>query len=66
MNDRYTRITVPLSKDEFQALQKSAQQDYRDPREQARYLLRSILLIDQFANANDDVKIRQDSHAVAA
>jgi hypothetical protein len=55
MNDRYTRITVPLSKDEFEALQTAAQIEYRHPREQARYLLRSLLLGEQTAeNKNGD------------
>lgn len=47
MNDKYTRITVPLSKEEFEALRTAAQTDYRHPREQARYLLRIILLGEQ-------------------
>ena len=56
MTDRYTRITVPLSKEEFEALQDSAQQDYRHPREQARYLLRSLLLNNHSTNANSDAQ----------
>lgn len=52
MSDQYTRITVPLSKQEFTALQASAQQEYRHPRDQARFLLRSILLRDQSTNDN--------------
>ncbi len=43
MSDRYTRITVPLSKEEFEALRDSAQLDYRHPREQARFILRGAL-----------------------
>lgn len=43
-NDRYTRITVPLSQVEFEALKASAQRDYRHPRDQARYLLHLVLL----------------------
>lgn len=39
----YTRITVPLGKDEFQALRESSDREYRHPREQARYLLRLAL-----------------------
>ena len=40
----HTRITVPLSKQEFEALYQSARTDYRHPREQARYILRLALL----------------------
>lgn len=60
MNDRYTRITVPLSKDEFEALRTAAQTDYRHPREQARYLLRSILLGESSAEMNN----RRDAKAL--
>lgn len=64
MPDRYTRITVPLSQDEFEALRESAQQDYRHPREQARFLLRSLLLrtSSQAANKNSDVPTYQGQH----
>ena len=41
------RITVPLSVDEFDALVKSAQSDYRHPRDQARHILRSALLTER-------------------
>lgn len=43
----HTRITVPLSKQEFEALYQSARTDYRHPREQARYILRLALLGEQ-------------------
>ena len=39
-----TRITVPLSQPERAALFASAQNAFRDPRAQARYLLRLVLL----------------------
>jgi len=39
----FTRITVPLGKDEFHALREMSDRDYRQPREQARYLLRCAL-----------------------
>lgn len=42
----FTRITVPLGKDEFQALRENADREYRHPREQARYLLRLALGLD--------------------
>lgn len=41
--DEYTRIYLPLSKAEFKALQDRARQDYRHPREQARFILRGAL-----------------------
>lgn len=44
MENRYTRITVPLSQDEFIALAQAAQCDLRHPRDQARFLLRSALM----------------------
>ena len=42
----FTRITVPLGKDEFFALRENADREYRHPREQARYLLRLALGLD--------------------
>ena len=42
----YKRIYIPLGKDEFAALQRCAQSSYRHPRDQARYILRSVLLGD--------------------
>lgn len=47
MSDQYTRITVPLSHDEFCALRERAEIEYRHPREQARYILRAVLLGEQ-------------------
>ncbi len=41
-----TRVAIPLSKDEFLALQERASQEYRHPRDQARYLLRAALGLD--------------------
>ena len=43
----HTRITVPLSRQEFEALYQAAIIDYRHPREQARFILRSVLIGDQ-------------------
>ena len=40
----YTRITVDLSQDEFTALRDAALKEYRHPREQARWLLRQLLV----------------------
>jgi hypothetical protein len=59
VSDQYTRITVPLSREEFSALQASAQQEYRHPRDQARFLLRSILLRDDSINNNTVALIDQ-------
>ena len=42
MQERF-RVTVPLSKQEFVALSLAAQGDYRNPRDQARYMLRAAL-----------------------
>lgn len=39
----FTRITVPLSKDEFCRLRDIAMQEYRHPRDHARWLLRNAL-----------------------
>lgn len=39
-----TRITVPLSHEEAQAIIKMAETQYRHPREQARFLLREALI----------------------
>lgn len=42
MNE-FRRITVPLGRDEWEKLRILAAQDYRHPREQARYILRGAL-----------------------
>jgi hypothetical protein len=41
---RYTRITVPLGEDEHYALLKAAMSNYRHPRDQARMILRQVLI----------------------
>lgn len=51
--NRFTRITVPLSKQEWETLQISAAQEYRHPREQARYLIRCALLGDAMPTNNN-------------
>lgn len=55
--DRYTRITIPLSADEFFALRNIAEKDYRHPRDQARFILRSVLL-------SDDIKGNENTGAM--
>lgn len=42
--NQHTRITVPLSRDEFEALRDNAIKEYRHPRDHARFLLRQVLL----------------------
>lgn len=41
------QISVPLSPQEFEALRNVSQSQLRHPREQARYILRSVLLGEQ-------------------
>lgn len=44
----YSRITVPLSREELNALREAADRDFRHPRDQARYLVRQALgLVDK-------------------
>ncbi len=47
MTNRYTEITLILNPEESSALRNSAELNLRRPRDQARYLLRSILLGEQ-------------------
>ena len=46
----FTRITVPLGKDEFHALRVASDREYRHPRDQARHLLRCALGLDSSKN----------------
>lgn len=57
-----TRISIPLSNDEFAALTRLAVREMRDPRDQARYLLRSALLSND-SQINSSTVIRQDTGA---
>lgn len=57
MNE-HIRIAVPLSQAEFMALRNLAMNEYRHPREQARYLLRSILLNAQNDNVSADRQVK--------
>jgi len=43
-DEKTTRITVTLSMDEWKALRDRAVSEYRHPRDQARFLLRDVLL----------------------
>lgn len=40
----YTKIYLPLAKDEFEAIEKLADRDLRGFREQVRFLLRDVLI----------------------
>lgn len=42
--ERYTRISIPLGKDEYAALLEAAMSEYRHPRDQARAILRKVLI----------------------
>lgn len=59
--NQYTRITVPLSKQEWEALRDASQQEYRHPREQARYLLRRVL----FGESVPSTSLSAIQHTVA-
>ncbi len=58
----FTKIYVPLSRDEFVALSKIANYELRDPRVQARLILRKALfgspaeLPNASTNANDNTQ----------
>lgn len=62
MND-FTRITVPLSRDEFLALRDAAGMEYRHPREHARWMLRQALGLDTPANPTNANRVATDSEA---
>ena len=47
-----TRVSVPLTIEEREQLRLSAQKALRHPREQARYILRSVLLGEQVQENN--------------
>ncbi len=56
-----TRISVPLSNDEYVALSRLAVQEMRAPREQARFILRSVLMgahlpIDTSTQSTDEIQ----------
>lgn len=50
--EHFIRITVPLGEQEFQALKACAEREYRQPREQARYLLRQALGVNEQSGVN--------------
>ena len=49
------RINVPLSAQEFEALRDASQIQLRHPRDQARYILRSVLLGEPITENNKSV-----------
>jgi len=64
----YTRITVPLSREELNALRDAADREYRHPRDQARYLVRQALgLADKPPNVEkySSAGVRQDKTGAA-
>ena len=60
-----TRVSIPLSKDEFFALQERAEKEYRHPRDQARYMLRAALgLTDQMKHNGAGLSLASETGAV--
>jgi len=58
------RIYVPLRRPEWEALRDLADREYRDPREQAGYLLRQALT--DLANKNEDTGLTLASYPVSS
>jgi plasmid stability protein len=63
--NQLTRITVPLSKEEFFALRNSAANQYRHPRDQARHILRMALLGEQKSATNENTGAAAAKHTHA-
>lgn len=62
-----TRLTITLTEQEYERLYQSARGELRQPRDQARHLIRKALLNDTtHLNANSDVTTRQGTHVAAA
>lgn len=57
-----TRITIPVTVEEREALRRLAHQELRDPREQARHILRSVLFGGGVANV-DRLSVREPGPA---
>ena len=53
------RVTIPLTEEECEALRAAANAELRDPRDQARYLLRQALGI----GSNQVLLPKKDNHA---
>lgn len=43
---QFTRISIPVTVEEREALRRMAKRELRDPREQARFILRQVLFAD--------------------
>lgn len=50
-----TRINIPLSADELQSLLEVAKREFRHPRDQARWLLRQALGLEEQSGAAETV-----------
>lgn len=63
----YRTMRIAISDEEMQELNSLALAEYRRPRDQARYILRRVLLDDQPEEKhNGAVSIRQDTHGAVA
>lgn len=60
-----TRITIPVTVDEREALRQLAHKEKRDPRDQARHILRNVLMPNRLEENNSAV-VRQDNHSAVA
>jgi hypothetical protein len=65
MND-YRRITLVLGRDEWERLRQVAERDYRHPRDQARAILRRVLIDDQEKHNGAVTNLTGTNGAVAA
>lgn len=61
----YRTMKIAISDEEMQALTELAAAEYRRPADQARYILRRVLLDNQEKH-NGAVSIRQDTHGAVA
>ena len=64
--DEFITLKIKLGKNEWFALRDNAQQDYREPAAQARYLLRNVLLSECLEKVNSARGIRQDNPSTVA
>ena len=53
----YTKVYLPLAKDEFEAIEKMAEKELRGFREQVRFLLRSVLIENGALNPNPNNEV---------
>lgn len=66
--ERYTRISIPLGKDEYAALLEAAMSEYRHPRDQARAILRKVLIGNEVEEKHNGTgsTLQSETGAVAA